>query len=96
MNISFTTPYHHVIRKASFTSAIHYNKFLNWISGEFDLFLQDESNGLQVFFPNGKFNIKNIKKTTNSIIAEINIECKVLQNGVDLDHQIMSVYNRLS
>jgi hypothetical protein len=33
--------------------------FLSWVSGAFDLYLKDESNGLHVFFTEGNFYIKN-------------------------------------
>jgi hypothetical protein len=71
-----------------------YHQFINWISDEFDLYLQDESNGLHVFFPEGKFHIKN-EIDNGKIIAEINLECKVLENGRVIFEKIMSVYNLL-
>ncbi len=41
VNVSFNNPYHQWIQRASITNEHLYNKFLNWISGEFDLYLQD-------------------------------------------------------
>jgi hypothetical protein len=95
-NISFTTPYHQLIRKTTFTSPKRYHKFINWVSGEFDLYLQDESNGLHVFFPEGKFHIKDSDEKDNTIIAEIHLKSKVLQKGIDKIEEIMSVYNLLA
>ena len=96
MNISFKMSNHHLIREASFTSSKCYNKFINWVSGEFDLYLQDESNGLDVFFPNGKLNIQKAKNNDNSIVAEINFESKIREQGADIINQIMTIYNQLT
>ena len=91
---SFTAPYHILKKKTIFNSMDRYHQFINWISDEFDLYLQDESNGLHVFFPEGKFYIKN-EIDNGKIIAEINLECKVLENGRVIFEKIMSVYNLL-
>ncbi|WP_430410432.1 hypothetical protein [Kordia sp.] len=95
-NISYTSPYHELIRKTTFSSSKRYDKFLNWVSGEFDLYLQDESNGLHVFFPEGTFHIKNGDEKGNTVTAEIHLKSKVLQKGIDMIDEIMSVYNLLA
>ena len=64
------------------------------MSGEFDLYLQDESDGLYVYFPERKFHIKNNIDNGN-VIAEINLETKILENGQIIFDKIMSVYNLL-
>lgn len=92
---SFNAPYHQLNKKTFFKTSKRYYTFINWISGEFDLYLQDDSNGLQVFFPEGKFHITN-KINNGKIIAEINLESRVLTNGQQVFNQIMSVYNHLS
>ncbi len=95
-NISFASPYHQLIRKTTFSSSKRYHKFINWVSGEFDLYLQDESNGLHVFFPEGKFHIKSDTENDTPVIAEIHLKSKVLQKGIDMIDEIMSVYNLLA
>jgi hypothetical protein len=40
--VSYKSPYDEIIKKESFSNVLLYNKFTNWISGEFDLFLQDK------------------------------------------------------
>lgn len=95
-NISFTSPYHQLIRKTTFSSSKRYHKFINWVSGEFDLYLQDESNGLHVFFPEGKFHIKSDTESDTTVVAEIHLKSKVLQKGIDMIDEIMSVYNLLA
>ena len=68
--------------------------FLSWVSGAFDLYLQDEFNGLHVFFTEGNFYIKNEVENVK-VIVEINLESKVLENGQMIFDKIMSVYNLL-
>lgn len=52
------------------------NKFINWVSGEFDLYLIDESEILKVYFPNGWFIIRNFKGDENQNHIEIKVESK--------------------
>jgi len=44
---------------ASLKKPIHsrtlFNKFINWVSAEFDSYFQDNSEGLKVYLPNGWF-----------------------------------------
>ncbi|MCL7753501.1 hypothetical protein [Polaribacter sp. Z022] len=89
-----TKPCHKLNKQATFSSTTKYNQFLNWISGEFDLYLQDETNGLHVFFPEGKFHISALE-TKEKTIAEINLESKILEKGQIIFDKIMSVYNLL-
>ena len=92
---SFKAPYHQLNKKASFNSTNKYHQFLNWVSGEFDLYLQDESNGLQVYFPEGNFHIKN-EGDNGNIIAAINLQSKIIENGQLIFDKIMSVYHLIS
>lgn len=78
-------------KEASFTSSNHYYQFLNWVSGEFDLLLQDNTNGLLVYFPEGKFIIKESLEK-ESIVASININTTVEKKGKDILEKIMSLY----
>ncbi len=68
--------------------------FLSWVSGAFDLYLQDEFNGLHVFFTEGNFHIKNEVENVK-VIVEINLESKVLENGQMIFDKIISIYNLL-
>tara|TARA_B110000091_G_C13536582_1_gene358608 strand:+ start:331 stop:615 length:285 start_codon:yes stop_codon:yes gene_type:complete len=72
----------------------NYTQFLNWVSGEFDLFLQEETIGLYVYFPEGYFSIKNSKEK-EKIIVHINLKTKVEKEGEDILKRIMSLYNLL-
>jgi hypothetical protein len=95
MDISFIKPYHQWTQRKFFISNTLYDKFLNWLSGEFDLYLQDEQNGLEVFFSNGRFSIKKVAENKENIEIEINVKSKNLTIGSSIAHQIMSVYNHL-
>jgi hypothetical protein len=78
-------------KEAFFTSSKRYYQFLNWVSGEFDLFLQDDTNGLLVYFPEGKFIIKeSLEKEI--FVAHININTTVEKKGEDILEKIMSLY----
>jgi hypothetical protein len=63
-----------------------YHLFVNWVSAEFDLFLQNEAQNLEVFFPNGFFIIENFRSEDGQINICIKIfgksknSCSVMQN----------------
>jgi hypothetical protein len=77
--------------EATFSCLKNYTQFLNWVSGEFNLLLQEETNGLHVYFPEGSFSIKNSKEKEN-IIVHINLKTKVEKKGEDILKRIMSLY----
>lgn len=72
-----------------------YDKFLNWIAGEFDLNLMGmtDSQSLLVYFPNGFFSVKNISKNESFIMMEVKIESKTLDCGTKIANQITAVIN---
>lgn len=81
-------------QEANFNSLKNYSQFLNWVSGEFDLFLQEETNGLQVYFPEGSFFIKASTEDKN-IVAHIHLSSKVEKTGNDILEKIMSLHTLL-
>ncbi|MEP1490197.1 MAG: hypothetical protein ABJK28_17390 [Algibacter sp.] len=70
-------------------------KFLNWTSGEFTLDLQDDSEGLIVYFPNGYFSIKEIGSIKNHIEFKIKIKSKCFKKGTKIFNQVISILNHL-
>ena len=74
---TFVAPYHQLNKKTLFDSNKRYYTFINWVSGEFDLYLQDESNGLHVYFPEGKFHIT---EWLNSSIHRLSADCASIFN----------------
>ncbi|MEP0262842.1 hypothetical protein [Dokdonia sp.] len=87
--------YYEVIRKESFANNDVYDTFLNWISGEFDLYLQDEENDLQVFFPFGKFCIRRINNCKENIKVEINVKSKNLSLCNYISDKITAVQSHM-
>jgi hypothetical protein len=83
------------VKRKSLANNDLYNKFLNWISGEFDLYLQDEQNGLDVFFPGGKFNINKAVEAKKGIVVEINVESKNRSLADSITNKIMSIHKHL-
>ena len=72
-----------------------FNKLLNWIGGEFTLYLQqDEKSGLKVFFPNGWFFINLIEGMGNEY--EIIVKSKSKKTIVPIYNRIISVVNHLN
>ena len=87
--------YYEIIQKESFMNHDLYDTFLNWISGEFDLYLQDEADDLQVFFPFGKLCIKRINNSTENINVEINIKSKKMSLCNQIVDKISTIQNHL-
>lgn len=72
-----------------------YNKFVNWIAGEFDLYLMQEEQGLKVYFPDGWFTISN-SNNDSILILEIQVEAKSKMTYEKIVKKIQDVYNRVS
>ncbi|PJB19109.1 MAG: hypothetical protein CO117_05925 [Flavobacteriaceae bacterium CG_4_9_14_3_um_filter_33_16] len=82
---------HEWIHQDNFETIYVYKRFLNWVSGEFILFQQDENNGLKVLFPNGWFFIYVLNLKTNSIEFRIEVKSKCLNNGTQIFNQVLSI-----
>jgi len=70
-----------------------YNKFINWVRGEFDLYLISESTKLDVYFPNGMFSIGKIPD--KNINIEINIKSSSESTCNNMMNQLQSIYNHV-
>ena len=95
MKISFNRPYHTFTERKSFSNINTYKKFLNWVSGEFDLNLQDESDTLKIFFPTKRLTIKRKPIYNDNIEAEINIESRIIHEGFKLKEKLETIYQNL-
>lgn len=95
LEISFKRPYHIFNEQKSFPNRATYKKFLNWVSGEFDLNLQDESDTLKIFFPTKRLiiNVKPSGENENNV--EIHIESRVLHEGFKLKEKLEMIYQSL-
>ncbi|WP_299549288.1 hypothetical protein [Seonamhaeicola sp.] len=95
LKISFDRPFHQFVRKESFHSMDVYRKFLNWVSGEFDLNLQDGSDTLKIFFPNERLSITKSNVSDHRISAEIVVKSRVIHDGFKLMNKIEAIYQNL-
>lgn len=93
-NIHYLKPYTW-LQQGSFNTIDTYKKLVNWLSGEFTLYQQEEVNGLTVFFPNGWFSIKKVKMNHTTIKFEIAIKSKCIKNGVLIKNRIQIIFNHL-
>jgi sRNA-binding regulator protein Hfq len=83
--------YFNWVRTEEIYNNTYYKKLINWLSGEFNLYLQEESEDLKVYFPNGWFLIKLIEDMDTKY--EIIVKCKCKNTIVQMYNQISSVVN---
>jgi len=71
-----------------------YHQFVNWVSGEFDLFLKDDSDGLKVYFPNGLVWIRSeIESQKSTILVEIKSNSS--KKGEKLTNELTNLFIRM-
>lgn len=79
----------------SFDEIITYQRFLNWISGEFTLNLQEDTNGLTIYFPNGWFSIKMLNSNYSNVHFKIEIKSKCFKKGAQVFNKILSILTHI-
>ena len=72
-----------------------YDRFVNWVSGEFDLYLQNEAKKLQVFLPNGSFDIENFNDDNNDLNILIHVKGKSKDTCLILMTKLEDIYNHV-
>jgi hypothetical protein len=73
-----------------------YDTFVNWIIGEFDLYLQNyKQKKLKVFFPNGCFSIKSFKNAEDQFDIVIKIKGKSKKGCENIMKKVVGVYNHV-
>jgi hypothetical protein len=72
-----------------------YNQFLNWVSGEFVLCLQERENGLKVYFPSGLLSIKLLENSYDEVGFEITIKAKNKQKAINTRNTVYNVLSHL-
>lgn len=87
----YSKPYYKLIQEESIEDKDVYYKFVNWVLGEFDLYLQDNSTGLKVYYPNGWLSIKN----NTNLTIEITIASKSKIVCEKKYSQLVSIYNQV-
>ena len=72
-----------------------YERLINWVSGEFDLYLKNESEILKVYFPNGWFTIRNYKDENSKELIEIKVEGKSKIACQKIMNQLERIYDHV-
>ncbi|WP_298530949.1 hypothetical protein [uncultured Algibacter sp.] len=72
-----------------------FNKYLNWVSGEFELYLQEHSNGLKVYFPGGLLIIQSIESNSNEVKFKIVVSSKNKQNALSIKNTAETILSHL-
>lgn len=72
-----------------------YDKFINWVVGEFDLYCMVESKILEVYFPNGMFSISSNYNEYNNYEMEIYIESKSKTACSTIKNKLVKIYSHL-
>lgn len=72
-----------------------YKRFLNWMSGEFELYLQDDSNGLKVYFPSGCLTVRLIQSMRTEVYFEIHVKSKNKLLGTRIHRQALTVLDQV-
>lgn len=83
------------IQYDSFENTLAFRQFLNWISGEFDLYLKEELSELVVYFPNGYFIISEHENNSDNIKFKILVYSKSLNKGNYIKGKIEVILNHL-
>lgn len=95
MNITFESPFHTITRYEKIENIEFYYQFLNWLKGEFDLYLMEELDGLKVYYPNGLFSVTLFSKNKNDLSIEIKIKSKTLKSVNEISSKIEIIHRRL-
>ena len=90
-----TNSYYELMHIKSVPNKVLYKTFVNWVSGEFELFLQDKLNGLKIFFPSGYFSITESETNNTDVNFKIIVRSKSKQKGIQISTQINAVLNHL-
>lgn len=69
-----------------------YDKFINWVIGEFDLYLRDESDTLSVYFLNGWFSIRKLNCKNEIIQLQIKVKGRSKNIGQEIMDQLEGIY----
>lgn len=82
---------HQLTQTENFSNHNSYQDFINWVSAEFDLYLQDYKSDLSIFYPDGRLSIKKVNEQNDTVVAEINIECSQADVLKKISNQLFSV-----
>jgi hypothetical protein len=95
MDISFEAPFHVFTKYEKIENIERGNQFINWLKGEFDLYLMEELDGLTVHYPSGLFSVKLFSKNETDLSVEIKIRSKTLKTAHQIAFKIETVHSNL-
>tara|TARA_R110002050_G_scaffold210704_1_gene346676 strand:+ start:17644 stop:17976 length:333 start_codon:yes stop_codon:yes gene_type:complete len=73
-----------------------YERFLNWISGEFTLYLQEDIDYLNIHFPNGWFSIIILdSNNNNNVHFKIEVKSKCFKKGAQIFSKVKSILTHI-
>lgn len=96
MDILIKPSIHNFTRYENIKNIEIYNQFLNWLKGEFDLYLMDELDGLKVYYPNGLFSVTLFSENEKDFSIEIKIISKTLETANQMAAKIEAIYDHLN
>ncbi|MEO9570229.1 MAG: hypothetical protein ABJH82_01850 [Polaribacter sp.] len=84
--------FNELLHEGKFNNLNDYNRYLNWICGEFTLYQQyNNIDELIIYFPNGWFSINKIESNANDIKFRIEVKSKSSKKGVKILNKINSI-----
>ncbi len=90
-----TKSYYELTHTESIPSMALYEKFLNWVSAEFELYLQDKLHGLKIFYPGGYFCITETERRNNVVNFKIIVRNKYRQKGIQINNQVYAILGHI-
>ncbi len=93
--IEYRSPYYSWKHSEPGISVERYEKFVNWVSGEYDLLLQDETDGLIVFSPNGWVSINNAPDTGGQINLMLTVNHKSKKESDKIISELCEIYRHV-
>ena len=84
-----------IIHTESILNKAEFNRFINWVSAEYELYLQDNQNGLKIYFPGICLQISEKTYENSYLNFEIKIQSTCEKNGIQISNQVLSILNHL-
>ncbi|TNJ46026.1 hypothetical protein KFZ70_09435 [Tamlana fucoidanivorans] len=85
-----------IVKTMTINNLKNYDLFVNWVVGEFDLYLIDKNKTLNIYFPNGYFEIGNIKSKGRHFCFTISIYSKSKIAFQRIVNSLESIYEHVS
>jgi len=72
----------------SFTCAMKYDQFMNWLCEEFYLFLKDKEEDLTIYFPNGEVRVKKEASDSSQLVSKLTVDSKCQYVGLKIKKKL--------